>query len=593
MDEELQAELLSYAQRRYKSEKRELISLLDLKEKELADMRQQLEDGAESLQHAKRELDEERGLRAQELAKFETELLGIQQRVHRKEDSLKQEAALAATAIERIKKDSDSYKKQIETLYDENQKVVARWHQEVETKEEQLGALKKIQKELEARISEVELAATREKNELASRALELERYLEETRSQKDDLIAQLKTAIGTSTVGMIEQNSAKKALEERMSDLAKRADDLEKEKARLLADWARERAKWEQLWERERKVWESQKVVIADEHERFGKERSQWEEHLRAKEDKEIKMANVFASMLGELNRWVGYLKYSNVSTAVPAKAQPDAKDKPLKPTLKSRLSGWPVIAAVSLGILAAGVSVARYIEGSAPIGYREYASWEIGPSAVSGISRSGTSIWVADWKTGTLSQLDRDDPSQKRADRHPKLDFYHPNALTVAGNGALFTLDSVAHKIYKHNLSDPSVIAEETPLPTASTLFITMIKGEKDTLAALDTFDKKVYFYEPGALKSKPADGFTLDRDIAATALSGGKDALYVLDAKSSFIYSFIRKKNGKWRAGKRYGAKFQDEIITLGSASAFYIDEDALYVAFEGDPAKLILLR
>ncbi|MEK7288058.1 MAG: hypothetical protein AAB091_05820, partial [Elusimicrobiota bacterium] len=89
MERELQEELLDYARRRYHSEKRSLMDLLDLKEKEVGELRAGAGLIEEKLRNIQMTLDNERAQSMVELSARAEELKSFETGMRREQDAYK------------------------------------------------------------------------------------------------------------------------------------------------------------------------------------------------------------------------------------------------------------------------------------------------------------------------------------------------------------------------------------------------------------------------------------------------------------------------------------------------------------------------
>lgn len=620
MDEEFQSDMLGLVRERFRTEKRELMDLLSLKEREVAELRSQIETLTSELELAKRDFHEERGLRLQELAQFEQEMLSLKKKFNEETAGFAEQLRLKDAAFEKLGQGVISAKNETNRLHEENKKLLRDWAGQVKLKEEEIESLRIKESALKEQIVQSQDQWRHEKEGLAAQVNGLEKNLNQLKLEKDDLITQLKTAIGKSTASLLEEKAGARLQEQRLEDLGKRVAELEAERAKILNDWAKERAKWEQLWERERRVWENQRGVFAEEQDRFLKEKEQWEAHLRDKEEKEMRLTKLFNTMFSELNRWVAYFKTGNeplVRPQIPPSFQPGAgqviagSEAPPSSVIASpetqggKLRKGKVLIFLAVALIAGAAWFFGRRFFAEPILLIQKNSWPLPINTPAGIAsdNQGLDLWLADWESGALIKVERANPSEAAQRFEPRSPLYHPNAMALSPDGKyLFTLDSVAHKIYKHKTSGPSDTLQETDAPTASSLFLAVLEeGPNYNLVVLDSFERKLYLYDPASLGAKPKEGGVLPQEISPLGLCGFGSWLYALDGKANRMTA-LTQRGGAWKIAASFNARFNEERA-LNTVSGFYAFGDkksrkpfkdiAFYALFESQPGKLVLLQ
>ncbi|MBI4063317.1 MAG: hypothetical protein HY401_03330 [Elusimicrobia bacterium] len=240
------------------------------------------------------------------------------------------------------------------------------------------------------------------------------------------------------------------------------------------------------------------------------------------------------------------------------------------------------------------------YLVQEKPSLYMEVASWDLPMEAPSGIAADEAAevFWLTDWKSGAIIKVLASNPV-KVLERHASsLTFFHPNSIVLDPGGRyIFTLDSVTHKIYRHQWDKPEVIDEEAPAPSPSSLFMAVYDppgAPAWRLAALDTLAKSVYLYDPRTLKAKPAIALTLPKGMTPLAFAGGQGAFWILDSKTKAIWKFEQNEKGEWPAVRAGEVALADGSEALTSATAFAIRQDgSVYLVLETAPPKLVLVE
>ncbi|MBI4063377.1 MAG: hypothetical protein HY401_03630, partial [Elusimicrobia bacterium] len=301
-EKELQDEILDYARRRYHAEKRELLDVLALKEKEMEELKETIRHFETRIEELAAALDSEKAFRYGDLATRQAEIEKLYKEFamvgQGKDDELELERLSNRKMQERV----NELKEEIKTLLEKNRRAVAGLTEEVSQKEIEISRLKTRERELQAQILAVESTAQEQNGKLNKKVLELEELLKKIQEES-------KAALAAGTASLIEERANKKILQEKTEELAKAVERMETEKKKILEDWERERAKWQELWERERKVWENQKGDFSDWQEKHLREKAVWERMLREKEAKEIHLTHVFGRLVSEFGRWAALLR--------------------------------------------------------------------------------------------------------------------------------------------------------------------------------------------------------------------------------------------------------------------------------------------
>ncbi|MBI4668083.1 MAG: hypothetical protein HY747_02675 [Elusimicrobia bacterium] len=581
IEKELEQDILEYARRRYHNEKRQLLDLLEIKEREKEELRAVIRDFEAKTEALNARLDEERMGRAGFLFKQESEMEVLRAQADKDRQVMAQETRLQQETIERLNAQIAEYKGEIKKLFEENQRRLRAFGEEIRQKEAEIEKLKLREKELEAKVLTIESAAKNEAGRLAQKVLELEEFLAREKQARVKLEESSKEALSASTRALLEERSKAQVFEGRLGELSRAVEKLEAEKTKILENWDRERKKWEELWERERKVWENQRAGFADWEAKYMKEKAQWEKMISEKEEKEIRLTKVFGNLVSELSRWghalrgAGEEKFESgrreamgggglgpspmppnfpqmeEGVGVPSTGQLKASTPTPFDFAQGRLSspieweggrrrgkggaktffrrhafwlgGTAVAAVIGLGFL---IFARSFWINRKPIIYFETLSWELPVSTPSGIALGEEKgkddfLWITDWKTGDMVQVYLDNPAKIVSRFASGMTFFHPNSIAASPDGKhLFTLDSISRKIFKHNAANPGAVIEEVPTPTASCLFLAVIEDTK-------------HGTEPPTLPS-PTGG---------EGLSGGEWSLAVLDTIQKDIYFFDPK--------------------------------------------------
>lgn len=599
--EGLSEELLDYARRRYQSEKNSLMSLLDLKEKEVLELRSAAGVFEEKLRAAQTGLDEERTLRMEELSRHQEEFKALEAGVQREQQAHNRALNLQEAAIAKLKGEIAEYQDEIKKIMEENRQNVVGLNDEVRRKDIEIETLRSREKELESKIVAVESAAKQGAQMLAAKILELENFLREEKEARFKVEESSKNAVAASTAALIEERSKVEIFQNRAAELSRDVARIEEEKKKILDHWQTERKKWEELWERERKVWENQKMAMMEWESRHIKEKAQWENFLREKEEKEIRLARVFSNFFAEFGRWTG--KPGSAAGTAPGLApsvspEPEALGAPAKKEKKGISLKAAVATAAALLMSAGGFWGYRYWKSSGPLIYHQSGSWDLPFATPSGLAlekKEGESwLWVCDWKSGEIIKLSGEDPQRIVKRFESPSTFFHPNSIAIDREGKfLFTLDSVSHKVARRLLAAPAQPLEEVETPTPSSLLLAMVDFSKDqALAVLDTVGRGVYFFHPLKFKDKPTLVFSVPEEIAPAAFAGDGQSLWILDANTALIHQFAPDSKNQWQRRKTLKIILPEGSQTAASAPAFLIPQpNSLYLILEGDPARLIL--
>ncbi|MBI4370645.1 MAG: hypothetical protein HY547_10505 [Elusimicrobia bacterium] len=519
----MEEEFLSLSKRRYQGEKQSLLDMLELKEREVEDLRVLIKEQEQKLRDLTAALDEERLLRGEELARFQIEIQKFQENFENERRVVSKEDELNRAIVKGLNEQILERQKELEKVYDENRRVLSGFKDQMLAKTAEIEEMKRREKELETKIVASDGAAKEEVQRLSKKIFELEDSLAKEKEAGSKLEDASKTALTSSTAALLEERSKLVSLQNRVTDLTQAVSKIEGEKRLAIENWERERKKWEELWERERRVWENQRLGFADWEGKYFKEKALWEKMIAEKEEKEIRLTRVFGNLISELSRAGKNWAFSKGADA-PAGVSPEAptarfdqdsapESSSLAPIVEPspprggegdkemdsaqrkertharilkhdrwiRLGFWLSAALLLVLAAAGGVRVAQwFFVTKKAVVFKEAASWDApaqSPSGLAAMAGKSDLLWLADWKTGALLEVSALEPSRVLKRHEPKNSFFHPNSIAASSDGKyLFALDSVARKITRHDANDPSQILEEVTTPSASSLFLTLL---------------------------------------------------------------------------------------------------------------------
>ncbi|MFC1522719.1 hypothetical protein ACFL6Y_09945 [Elusimicrobiota bacterium] len=619
---DLEKELIDFTKRRFSRQKNELLTVLNVKDKEIIELKELVHVLRAKISEIEETISQEHVERLDALHSHEQEMLRIKNDFEREREIFSSERKTADTIIDKLNATIQELKKYVKQLLDENSETAKMLNSEILKREEEIDGLRAKAKKLEENLIDAQKAAQNEKAALDQKINELEASLKSQKKEEDKRKEEARTAISKLMESLLQERSTLSIRDAKITMLESSIKKLEEEKTKIIASWETDRKKWEELWERERKVWERQKHTIEDLSDRSWKDRRKWETLIRSKEAGEARITKVFSGFLMEIGKMLTFVKSQSIQPHAQPPQEPFAyvseaqvEEKPLEQE-EPQESRKP--SAITSGIKRAWswcASRRLYIRIGAPAlfvcivlassyvyweltRYTTFAGktfWELSVSTPSGIAPDpddADHIWICDWKSGDLNKILRSDPSFVVETHKTNRLFFHPNSIAFDLKGMkLFTLDSVNHRILKHDAQDPSKIIEEIPTPTASSLHLSIMRiANTEFLAILDTVEKRIYLYNPLSLKETPLENLMLPKNISPIGLYCLNDMIWVYDSKAQVYFQFRAVTTNRLKRVAEIKVK-KGRMAPRISPSGFMFADEKMLILEEGEPGRLIL--
>ncbi len=245
---------------------------------------------------------------------------------------------------------------------------------------------------------------------------------------------------------------------------------------------------------------------------------------------------------------------------------KPGTASVPQTKTYSKSFLPWTLGALAAAGLLLGGAFYFKSRESSD----KEFI---IAHSKVTGLTFSGTSLWVTDWFTQTIERYEWDGTKLSLVKTVTVPDA-HLTGI-AAGAGFLYTCDSWKKQIYKHVLDDRLTIAETYPSPGSepSGLYF-----DGKYLWSCDGKTRKVYQH---ALDAALTVLETYDSQ-AQFPVGLYHDGLNFWTASAVGMKIYKNLLTERFRADKAYA--FDDAAAIAKPIAAFTVQDGQFWIAYEG---------
>lgn len=523
-------ETVRFLKAQYKEAEAYLQEMVELKEKELVDLRGRAVE-AEARAGDLRTLVQER----------ESELTAMMLRSQ----------AWAEEQSVLFRSMRDSHQNEVEKLRAMEEELKARLDEETARTAKLIADFRSRETRLSKRIEELETLPKKLRAELdqgEAKVQTLSAALDRLKREKEDALRPLEDAVRAATERVLEERRAGEAADAARAKAEARAAELEEHNQQMKAAWAAERRQWQELWDRERSTWEAQREEMKAWETGLRREREAWLATLRAEEAKGLGLASRVAEVLAGL---------------------PGVKAIGVEPPWRS----WARRAAA---VLAAGGFVVAVFFGTrhalGKVWLRLETVVAVPVPEATAMALDGDRLWIASWD-GHLHLFDPLTPAKAKAVLAPKgLGPYRPTSLSAAGG--LWSLDAAQMRLIRHDPKDPERAEAfgDAGLPTA-------LAHDGRELWVFEGLDRILFRYRarPG---EGPQAGFPVAPPMVATAMQWSGGDLWMLDSSDGTLRRY-RLEQGRLKLLN------SDRIE---GAVAFAVAEDRLWtLAREGDRTLL----
>ena len=282
----------------------------------------------------------------------------------------------------------------------------------------------------------------------------------------ENKIQESKRAVEETLSELFAERKSRGMAEKKASEMEAKVKELQADITSLRSNWDAERKQWRELWERERSVWETHRQEFAVWEQRLRTERQIWTDKIKKEEQKDIDYAAGLSKVLKESTQWsekvTQILKlYALKGVELPKVFVPIGQKSMLKPAGAFK----KVFAVALMGLIALGGLGFWAYDYRSKVHLKLLNQYPLkleNPTAVS-ISKEG--IWISDWQNG-ISLRDKKDFVLLRKINGSNKGPFRPSAMEVKGD-YMWVLDMAQLRFVKKQTKQGLVLQSvKTPGP-------------------------------------------------------------------------------------------------------------------------------